>query len=604
MYDTTTIVKHVRRMRTDHRAVARDSRMMMMRLVRANQLDLIASDVFSEAWPKPLVANFINTAAMDMAESLAPLPALNCASGSMTSSTAKDKATLRTKIGHHYWEKSNLKKHSVNGADWYFSYGFLPILVEPCFETNMPKLRFEDPYMSYPDIDRYGRCHRFVKVMMVQAATLGALFPELESQLCYDSLGRPRYDVELEVIRYTDKHCTVMYVEDEGQGGKTRTTVLSEVENLLGVCPVAVAVRPTLDGEIRGQYDDAIWPQIARGKMMSLALEAGVKAVEAPIAVPQDLVEMPIGPDSIWRTESPEKIRRVSMEIPNSAWQMDDKLEKEQMRATRSNEARSGSISASVITGRGVDSLMGGFDTLIKSAQDQLGAALGEATSIAFMMDEKMFGDVQKRIIGTSAGAGAPYDVKYTAKNAIKGDYSCETTYGLLAGLAPNNAVILALQLLGAGLISKEMVQKNLPFDVDTTAMAQAITIERTRDAILEGVSALSQTIPSAAQMGQDPRMVVSQMAAFVAAVGKGESIEDAALKAFAPPEPPPGAPAPEGDQMLAEAAAAQGAMGGGMAPPGMDQGPQALPDIMSMMNSFRGGKAEMSVSQKRNTLI
>ncbi len=605
------IVKAVERLRNAPEAAARDARMMTMRLVRDNRLEMISPDCFSEGFPKSVASNFIAAAAMDMAESLGPLPALSCASGSMASSSAKDKAALRTKIGHHYWEASHLKKHAVQAADWYFSDGFLPIVVEPCFETNSPKIRFENPLKAYPSVSRYGRVNSYVKVLNVRRDVLGDMYPELASQLCYDSAKRYVGDSEIEVIRYMDADCTVMYCMDSDHLGKPRSVLLSEAENYLARCPVEIAARPTLDGQYRGQYDDAIWPQIARSKFMSLALEAGVKAVEAPIAVPQDLVELPIGPDAIWRTETPEKIRRVSLEIPQSAWQMEQRLEQEQMRATRYPEARGGNIQASVITGRGVDALMGGFDMMIKSAQDQLGEALGGATSLAFEMDDKLFGDVSKEIIGVSASA--PYKLRYTPKNALGGDYSCETTYGLAAGLAPNNAVVLMLQLLGAGLISKESVQKQLPFDVNSVEMSQAITMERARDAILEGVAALAQSIPAAAQMGQDPAMIVSQLAAFLSAVRKGKDIEDAALKAFAPPEAPQGR-GPAGDEMLAAEAAAGGAgLGGGMGPDGLMQGvapgqagmaPGGQPSVMDMVASFSRGKSDMGAAVRSRQAI
>lgn len=603
---------HVRRLRYAPEAVARDSRMTLMRLVRANNFELINPDVFSENWPKPMIANFIAGAAMDMAESLAPLPSLTCASGSMTSSTAKAKAATRTKIGHHYWDHSNLKRHAVNGADWFFTYGFLPIVVEPCFETNMPRIRFEDPYMAYPEVDRYGRTVSYSKVMAMRADQLAAMFPEVAYRLKVDPYGRERGDNMLEVVRYTCADCTVMWVNDQDRQGRPTEILLAQVDHSLSRCPVEIAARPTLDGQYRGQYDDAIWPQIARSKMMSLALEAGVKAVEAPVAVPQDLVELPIGPDSIWRTESPEKIRRITMEVPQSAFAMSQQLEMEQMRSTRYPEARSGNISASVITGRGVQELMGSYDMLIKSAQDQLGPALAAATSVAFEMDEKFFGDVSKEIIGVSAGA--PYKFTYKAKQAIAGDYSCEATYGLMAGLAPNNATVMALQLLGAGLISKESVQKQLPFDVDPVEMNQAIVIERGRDAVLEGMAAYAQSIPAQAAQGMDPRQAVMQIAAFIDSVRKGKDVEEAALVAFAPPKPPPGQEGPTGDALLAAGAGGPGGdMPPGMGPDGLMNGvapgqagmaPGGLPDISSMVAAFRGGKADMSAAVQTRRAI
>jgi hypothetical protein len=599
--DVRDIASYVERVRRAPEAVARLARQDEVRLARAGSYHIINPDAFSEDWPKATIANFLNTAAQDMAESLAPLPSLSCASGSMMSDAAKKKGADRGKIGQYYWQHSRLKKHAVTAADWFFTYSYLPILVEPDLDARCPRIRFEDPYMAFPEIDRFGKVTTYTKVLRISAQNLAAMFPEAATAILVGANGQKRGEEMLEVVRFSDKNMTCVYINDVDRRGKTLPVFLSQVDNPLSRIPVSLATRETLDGEWRGQYDDAIWVQIARAKLASLALEAGVKAVEAPIAVPQDLVELPIGADAIWRTDSPEKIRRIGLEVPQSAFAMDQRLEMEAMRSTRYPEARGGNIQASVITGRGVDALMGSFDMLIKTAQDQFGDGLREATSLAFEMDEKLWPSEEKSISGISAGA--PYALKYRPEKAIGGDYSCEVTYGLAAGLAPNNAVVLMLQLLGAGLVSKESVQKQLPFDVDPLEMNQAITLEQGRAAILAGVQSYAQSIPAMAAQGMDPMQALTQISTFMKEVRNGKDIEAAALKAFTPPEPSPEELAA---QEQAAAMAAGGGPGGGLVPgavPGATPaGAEGVPqDIASMVASFRGGRAEMGAAVKRN---
>jgi hypothetical protein len=586
------ICDRVNAVRRSNDAVAQDARQARIRMARTGNLQLIAPDAFSEEWPAPVIANLIDTAARDIAESLAPLPTLSCNAVNMRSAEARKRAQTRQHIGTYYWHHSNLKKFAVQGADWFFTYGFLPMVVEPDLEANCPRIRFEEPFGAYPDLDRYGRVRCYVKVHRMTRRDLAAMYPELTLLLCRDKYRADISDTECEVITYRDAEQTVMYVEGEDK------ILLEQVNNLIGRVPVAVAQRVSLDGKMRGQYDDAIWVQIARAKMASLSLEAGMKAVEAPIAVPQDMVDMPIGPDSIWRTDSPEKIRRVGLDVPADAFRFDQRLEQEAMRSVRYPEARSGQISASVITGRGVQELMGSFDAQIKTAQDQFGVALAEATSLAFELDERAFGDIPKEIYGVSAGA--PYQMTYKAKDAIKGDYSCDVTYGLAAGLAPNNAVVMMLQLLGAQLISKESVQKQLPFDIDTVEMTTAITLEQGREAIMAGVQAFAQSIPSMAQQGMDPTQALQQISTFMDLVKKGKPVEDAANQAFTPPPPPE---QPVSEDPLAAMGGEPGATAGlpGMGGP---EGPQALPDVLSMVGAFRNGRADMSAAVKTNQLI
>jgi hypothetical protein len=527
---------------------------------------------------------------LDIAESLAPLPTLSCNAINMTSSAARKRAQDRQHIGMYYWHHSKLKKFAVQAADWFLTYGFLPFVVEPDFRANCPVIRWDDPYEAYPQIDRRGNVQAYVKVNRWTRRELAALYPELTLELCRGEYAQDISDQECEVVTYRDAEQTLMFVP-----GK-RKVLLEQVNNLIGRVPVAVALRTSIDGKMRGQFDDAIWVQIARAKMAALSLEAGMKAIEAPIAVPQDMVDMPIGPDAIWRTDQPDKIRRVGLDVPADAFRFDQRLEQEAMRATRYPEARSGQISASVITGRGVQELMGSFDAQISTAQDQFGVALADATSLAFEMDERVFGKVSKEIYGVSAGA--PYKLTYKAESAIAGDYSCDVTYGLAAGLAPNNAVVMMLQLLGAELVSKDAVQKQLPFDIDAVEMQQQIALEKGRSAVLEGVNQFAMSIPMMAQQGMDPALALQQVAMFMDRVKRGDDIEAAAQKAFTPPPPPE--PEPGMEPMMAEDPMAA-AMGGGM---GGMEGPQALPDVARMVAGFRNGRADMSASVQRNQLI
>jgi len=56
------------------RYAERDSRMQQVAQVRAG--DAISPGLFPAEWPKPIIANFIDTVARDLAEVLAPLPAV------------------------------------------------------------------------------------------------------------------------------------------------------------------------------------------------------------------------------------------------------------------------------------------------------------------------------------------------------------------------------------------------------------------------------------------------------------------------------------------------------------------------------------------------
>ena len=108
------------------KAQRRDSRMQDVHSVRCGDIETIMPGCFPEAWPKPVVANVIDTTARDLAEVIAPLPSINCASGIMSSQRGKNFASKRTKIANYYVVSSNFKIHMIQAADYYITYGFVP----------------------------------------------------------------------------------------------------------------------------------------------------------------------------------------------------------------------------------------------------------------------------------------------------------------------------------------------------------------------------------------------------------------------------------------------------------------------------------------------
>jgi ribonuclease PH len=75
----------------------RDRRHSDIYAVRAGEIERAFPEMFSEDYPKPVIANFIDVAARDTAETLAPLPAFNCSATNMVSDAARKRADKRTK---------------------------------------------------------------------------------------------------------------------------------------------------------------------------------------------------------------------------------------------------------------------------------------------------------------------------------------------------------------------------------------------------------------------------------------------------------------------------------------------------------------------------
>ncbi len=586
---TRELVKELDRLK--RRFSDRDGRMDRIALARTpGGLSMVYPDMFpsEDGFQEPMVANMIDVAARDLAEMIAPLPSFNCSSGTTVSDRARKFAAKRTAIGYGYVDASDLQVQMYSAADQYNTYGFLPGVVRFDFDKKTPVIRMLDPKGCYYVRDQWGRVIRFYQSVSMTATEAVEMYPELRWILEKNAYSGNETKVEL-----------VRFIDDRVEGLFTTTgdgQMLRLVENPVGECMVHIFKRPGLSDEVIGQFDDVLPVQVAKAKFAILGLEGATKAVQAPLAIPQDVQELAFGPDSILRSSTPEKIRRVDINLPQSAFMQQAQLDQELRQGSRYPDIRTGNTDASIVTGRGAQALMGGFDTQIKTAQAVFAHGLQKLMSWCFKADEAMWPQAEKTLRGNANGT--PYEIKYRPDRDIKGDHTVEVQYGLMAGLQPNQALVFGLQARGDKLISRDFLRRQMPFSIDANAEEQKVDTEELRDSLKEAVAGYAASIPALAAQGQDPTQILTRMAQIIGDRQKGVAIEESIVKAFAP-EPAP--PAPEmamagggGDPMAAM-------MGGGGLPPGLDaaglmqgvapgqqaMGPGGRPDVMSLLASL-----------------
>jgi len=605
-----TIDKVAQKVESLRRAAAdRDQRQRDVHDVRSGDIEAVMPGAMPDAWPKPIVANMIDTAARDMAEVMGAMPSINCASGVITTDKAKKFSSKRTKIANAYVQQSKLHSgHQVTFCDYYNTFGMAVYVVEPDFEDKVPRIRVESPLGIYPEMDLYGRVRSYTKVWREEAIHLAAKFPHLLRVLQSNEVGGQEEagwaEREIEVIKYCDADQIVMYLPNHGDH------IVDMMPNVLGKVYVSIAKRPGFDMEIRGAFDDAIWVQLAKARMALLGLEATEKSVRAPLAVPRDVQKMTFGDDAIIRTDNPEGVRRVALDVPQYAFQEGAMLDNEARQAMRSPEVRSGNIDASIITGRGVQALMGGFNTVITTGQAVIAQALGRALQLCFEMDEKLWPNEKKVVSGVVQGT--PFEETYVPRKDIAGNHIADVTYGFAAGQDPARAIVALLQLRGDQLVSRDFVQRQLPMDLDVVQLQTQIDNEQFTDALKQGIMAYMQAILPMAQQGMvDPVDALTKMGKLIEEREKGTAVHDAVLKVFKPKEQAAGAAQdPLAALMGGGGPAAQAGPGGaGGAPPGSTApggagNPQGF-DMMSLLAGLTGkGEATMSARTQRQTGI
>jgi hypothetical protein len=572
-----------------YRNSERDARNLDVLAVRKGQISQVYPDFFPEGVDANVVANFIDIVARDLSEVMAPLPAVNCSAANQVNDRARTFADKRTRIASNYFSHSDLSVQMYQGADWYITYGFVPFVIELDEDAKLPRIRLENPIGSYPEFDRYGRCIAFAKRYTLTLGELVSQFPEYDSILLGPLGYKQDLNGQIEMIRYYDNDQSVVYVPARDN------LILSKAKNPIGKIMIVVARKPSIDSELRGQFDDVLGIQLLRNRFALLAMEAAEKSVQAPIVLPQDVQELQLGGDAVIRTANPAGVRRVELTIPQGAFTEQTLLNSELRVGTRYPESRTGNIDASIVTGQGVQALMGAFDTQVKSAQAIFAATLRDVISICFEVDELIFSD-EKTIRGVDSGS--PYEITYKPTKDIKGDYSADVRYGMLAGLNPAQGLIFMLQALGGKLISKDMAMRELPFTVNVTQELEKIEIEDMRTALLSGITAMAQAIPSMATQGQDPSDMVNKIAAVIKARQKGQALEDAIEATFAPQQqvPPAGAPNPMVEQT--SPAPVGGPVGGSPSPIPQQQQEE---DVMSLISGLTGaGRGTASVRSVR----
>lgn len=575
----------------------RDQRQRDLRDIRSGDIDTVVPGSMPDPFPYPVVANLIDSTARDTSEVMGQMPSINCTNSLNVSDRSKKFSSRRTKIAAHYVLQSKLEAgEQIKFCDYYQSYGMAAYIVEPDFKRMTPIIRVENPIGAYPELDIFGNLKSYSRIWQEEAIHLVAKYPFLRKILQRTDYRGNAVDVgwaerEIEVCKYMDHEKIYMYLPAHSN------TLIDEMDNPLQELTVSIAVRPSYDSEIRGAYDDAKWVYLAKSRMAMLGLEATEKAVRAPIAVPRDLQRYVAGSDSILRTDNPEKIRRVEVNLPQFAVQEEQLLERELRLSTRSPQARSGNVDASIITGKGVEALMGGFDTVISTGQQVVGMALKKALEYAFFIDEKLWPNEKKTIRGVAQGT--PFEETYVPIKDIDGNHTVDVSYGFAAGQDPARAIVGMLQLRGDNLISRDFVMRQLPMQIDVVQMQQQIDNEQFLDSLKAGIQGAMQAIPQMALQGMDPIQPLTQMAKVIQLREKGTPVHEAILEAFTPPKAPE---APPGAEQGMAGQVAQGApQGAPMAPQGAPQGR----DVMQMLASLRGGgQATMNVRTRREQPI
>lgn len=604
----------------------RDIRMSQVAAIREGRMAEIAPDVFPDtgSWQQPIVANMIDIAARDISDMLAPLPSFNCTSPSMVSERARENASMKTKIAIGYSAVSKLQVQMYTAADWYVTNGFLPFKVECNYEKASPMIRAIDPTGVYPEYNNYGEVTAIYQRLMINRDELASQYPELATKIKMQNglfVSGSAQTKDIEVVFYHDKDWDLAFAND-AQG----SFIIEKTPNKLGKIMWRVAKRPGPTKIPRGQFDDVIFLQLAKAAFALLQLEAAHESVKAPIVLPNDVSTLGVGAGTTIRTNNPSGVGRLRLDVPQSVFIQGQTFDKELQQGSRFPQVRTGNADASIVTGKGVQALMGGYESQIAAHQAILARVLEELMSLCFEVDEKIFGEMKKTI--HASNHGAPFEISYTPAKVINSDYTVDVRYGLMAGLDPNRAMVYGLQARAEKLFSRDTMRREMPLDIDVEEEKRKVQLEDLEDATFAALLGYSQAIPQLAAQGQDPSKIVAALVQADSDIRKGKNVIESMKNLFPEPkpEPTPAAPSPaEGgaamspeEQMMAMQAQGGGeppmspeeqmmaaAQGGGQGGTPAEVGPTAPPDLQTLLSGLNAqGQPTMAVRSTRNRTI
>lgn len=578
----------------------RDEKMRRMHLILSNRAREVFASQLPDDYPDPIIENTIRSAAEDLSMMVGVLPSLSAAGSSALDESRRSRADKLSRIIGAHTYASGVGSRMPFAALQQIAYGFSVFRVEPLFDERRPHVHVESSIGSYYSVDRFRRPVFYFRAFQLRARELAWLYPEHAERLMRRGMfGDDGGNEMLDVVRFYDAEVEILFVPRRDR------LVLEAVENRLGKVMVTIAEGEPTAGDPAPSMNDSVAVMGAKAELALLNLEAASKAVQAPIAVPDDVDEFVLGPDAILRTNSPRDVVRVGLDVPNGSIFEVRNLDDELKRSTHYPDVRAGQTDASVVTGRGVQALMGGFDQRVKTYQSNLGDALAGALSLSLEMDKVYFGGQSKKVY--AAVNGTSYEVTYTPdKDIYSTDVQAE--YGVMAGLDPNRALVWSLQAMGAGLVSKQFVMTNLPVNLDVGEELKLLDVEALRTASMAAMQGYAASIPQMAAAGQDPVEAINRITAVIEDRKRGVAVEEAMTKAFTPPEPSPEELAAQ-EAAMTQADSMAAAPGGGPMPgmPGMQAPapPQAPPSMSQLLTQLNGdGTPRTSVRQVRQALI
>lgn len=436
---------------------------------------------------------------------------------------------------------------------------------KPAAERNPYYVRF-DPRFTYPVRNAQGE---LIELLVARRRSLNEIekeFPQLKGK--FDKTS----DVE-EWFWYTQERFYHI-LADVSVNGRKRVGgyVVTNEKNELECIPAVEIVRPSFDGERRGQFDQTIHILRTMHHLMALTIERTEEETYAPIVSYEVEGVETFGPGAVMRFRGPDsKIERMQSKSMFDVKDLIARLEVNARTAGVYPPQLSGDPGASIVSARGIAASMGALDARLALMHRQFEWGLAKADGLALMFDEK-YCPGTKTIYGDARDRKNPES--FNPERDIAGNYEVVVSYGVGAGSDPANKEVRLQMHLGARLISRKRARQELDFLEDPEDEELELAREQALDAVVMGVLAQAQAGNASAAIELLKLLRDSKL-----------TLDEKLEKLLATQQPPPADPMAQaggGDPFAAVSAGESAARGGGPNAEGMAGfGLPPLPSIM-----------------------
>lgn len=444
--------------------------------------------------------NIIQVALEDTAEASALVPTVRGRAMAATEPGRKT-ATAMERIARSYMDAANVDLLLVRLAMDQLAYGLHVVTVTPDMEQRIPLIERRDPRTFYPDTDyRPGASLR--RGAFLRQVYYGQLPDAWKMKLSEKLIGSGHeygtgWDENLTITLaeyYDDQEMVVagvvaahsLYPGAWKMGRQDVTDYPCEFERIehgLGIVPVVVGSRITLDGQFRGQFDQVVGMLYSHIRLMGLVLDYADQAVYSDVWVRDLIGEMPFGGGSYIQLGPQGAIGRVPPAV--SSFQVNQDLAQliENMHvAARYPKTRPGQIDQSIASAKFVEATVGTMNTVIRQLHLTFQKTLEKSVRIGFLIDRAHFKG-PKTVHGVLRNQ--EFVQEYDPSEIDLDTAVVKIEYGLGLGRDPAQSAVLHIQYGQNEYISKEFVQEHIDGLSDVGLEQARIDVEKFESMIL-----------------------------------------------------------------------------------------------------------------------